>query len=410
MSRYWATAIPARSAILLSTVWLPPKRWPSTPSHVVSRAVLVLALVTCSVEATAQPKAQILTPAPAVTGGAMLVSGYAYDPLAKDSPGIDSLAVWAFPNAQPPGLFLGVAMLGDDRSDFARAFGLPPHFNSMGYNLSVPAGTLMPGTYDLLVVASSSVSPNTAYSTLRITVLPQLLGELKCVSGEIAIRSGDVWLCGPPPSGTAGPQGATGPPGPAGPTGPQGAIGATGTQGPQGLQGPAGPRGADGPAGPQGPTGAQGIQGIQGVAGPQGPAGPTTVSMHYAQSAFLDGRGISVGNEWKDLAVLTVQAGTTTGQTAKVKLDAVVQFAQTTDNTVSFKIVNDEGAESPERSAGRFPVYFNSYTTNTVWTVDVPTGVSQTFRLRAYGSHCCYSDPGFHAWAKGALSAVVLTP
>lgn len=402
MSCHGAAAIPSQPAIPLATA-----PWVSTRRCVLSRALFVLALVACPVQAAAQPQAHILTPAPAVTGGPMLVSGYAYDPLAKNSPGIDSLAVWAFPNAQPPGIFLGVALLGDDRTDFARALGLPTHFNSMGYSLSVPAGTLAAGTYDLLVVASSSVSPNTAYSTLRITLLPQLLGELKCVSGEIAIRSGDVWVCGPPPSGAAGPQGATGPPGPAGPSGPQGA---TGSEGPQGIQGPAGPRGADGPAGPQGATGAQGIQGIQGAAGPQGPAGPTTVSMHYAQSSFLDARGVSVGNEWKDLAVLTVQAGTTIGQTAKIKLDAVVQFAQTTDNTVSFKIVSDDGPESPERSAGRFPVYFNSYTTNTVWTVDVPTGVSQTFRLRAYGSHCCYSDPGFYAWAKGALSAVVVTP
>jgi hypothetical protein len=252
------------------------------------RRVLLLCATLCALSwpVFAQPQAEILTPAPAVNAGPMLVTGYAYDSLARNSPGIRSVSVWAFPNAQPPGIYLGEAVLGDDRTDFARAFGLPANFNTMGYSLTVPAETLAPGTYDLLVFANSSVSAAATYSTLRITVLPQLLGELTCSSGEIPVRVGARWTCAPPPGGPAGPQGEpgatgaqglTGPAGPAGPTGPIGPQGLPGVTGAQGLTGPAGAAGPPGPIGPQGlpgATGAQGLTGPAGAAGPTGPIGP----------------------------------------------------------------------------------------------------------------------------------------
>ncbi len=203
----------------------------------------------------AQPQAQILTPAPAVNAGVMLVSGYAYDPQATSSPGIEKVEVWAYPNAQPPGIFLGIANLGEDRTDFARAFGLPSHFNAMGYALQVPEGTLAPGTYDLLIMALSSVSPRAVFMTQRITVLPQLLGELTCRGGQTVFYTGSQWTCA---DQAVGPQGAEGPVGPPGPVGPAGPVGPVGAPGPAGPPGPVGPTGPVGPVGAPGPTGPPG--------------------------------------------------------------------------------------------------------------------------------------------------------
>ena len=91
------------------------------------RALLIssVMLVGVCAPALAQVQIGILTPAAAVTDGPMLISGYAYDPRATVSAGVQQVEVWAFRDALPPGIFLGIATLGQDRTDFARAFGLP---------------------------------------------------------------------------------------------------------------------------------------------------------------------------------------------------------------------------------------------------------------------------------------------
>jgi hypothetical protein len=74
-------------------------------------------------------------------------------------------------------------------------------------------------------------------------VLPQLLGELSCLSNQMPLWNGSNWTC------TASPRGADGAAGPQGPPGPAGSQGATGPAGPQGPTGPQGPAGSQGPSG-----------------------------------------------------------------------------------------------------------------------------------------------------------------
>lgn len=127
----------------------------------------------------AQVQIGILTPAAAGTDGPMLISGYAYDPRATTSAGTQQVEVWAFPDARPPGIFLGLATLGQDRSGFVRAFGLASRFNNMGYVLTVPVRTLALGAYDVLPMVPSSVDAAGGRSAqMRIKVLRSLVGEL----------------------------------------------------------------------------------------------------------------------------------------------------------------------------------------------------------------------------------------
>ena len=342
-------------------------------------------LFLCTPQVLAQVQIGVLTPAAAVTSGPMLISGYAYDPRATASAGVQQVEVWAFPDARPPGIFLGMATLGQDRSDFARAFGLPSHFNDMGYVLTVPAGTLVPGTYDLLLMAPSSVDAAGSRSTqMRIKVLPSLLGELSCLVGQVPLWNGSGWICA---DAHRGADGATGPPGPAGVVGPAGPRGDTGPVGPQG------------PIGPQGQPGPDGPQGLTGPTGPQGPSAP--VAIGYAQSTFTDVRGTAITSGWTDVAVLTIQVGANLGGTALVKLDGVVQLSDAVDTNCYWKIVGDGGGESPEMRAGPFPLYLGNSTGSVTWVVSVPTGTTQTFRLKATGTSSAYTP-----FAKGALSAV----
>ena len=201
----------------------------------------------------AQVQIGILTPAAAVTSGPMLISGYAYDPRATTSAGVQQVEIWAFPDARPRACSSALPRSEQARSDFARAFGLPAHFSSMGYVLTVPAGTLSPGTYNLLIMAPSSVdaaggNPRRCASRCFRRCWANChasLTKCRCGTGPGGCAPTLHWA-----DGATGPQG---PPGGIGPMGPAGPQGATGLVGPQGHQGPTGPQGAVGPQGLQGP-------------------------------------------------------------------------------------------------------------------------------------------------------------
>jgi hypothetical protein len=232
---------------------------------------LVLGLgIVASVQA--QPRVEILTPAAAVSGEVpMVVAGWAYDPRAPLDPGIADVTVYAYPNAQPPGILLGHATLGLDRADFARSFGLASNFNTMGYALTVPVGMLAPGTYDLLVIPTSSLDGSQVWTHLVIAVLQDGLAALDCASGQVPVWNGAEWGCADPgagPPGASGATGATGDPGATGATGVTGAAGATGTTGAQGHTGATGPTGTTGDVGGTGATGAAGVTGATGATGP----------------------------------------------------------------------------------------------------------------------------------------------
>ena len=87
----------------------------------------------------------------------ILVSGWAIDRWAAGGSGIDAVHVWAYPIVggvyQAP-KFVGMATLGVPRGDVAAAFGMP-QVQASGYVLS---GTLLPGDYDVVVFARSTVS------------------------------------------------------------------------------------------------------------------------------------------------------------------------------------------------------------------------------------------------------------
>jgi hypothetical protein len=121
------------------------------------------------------------------------------------------------------------------------------------------------------------------------------------------------------------------------------------------------------------------------------------VVIGYAQSNFADIRGTTITGAWTDIATLTISVGAGTGSTATVKLDGSLQFSDTSDTDCYWKIVSDAGDESPE-----FRWRYNAATGSVTWASTVPTGVTQTFRLKAFGIQMGAYTPR----AKGTLTAV----
>jgi N-acetylneuraminic acid mutarotase len=96
-----------------------------------------------------------------------VLSGWAIDRGAVASgPGVDAVAVYAYPSDGSASVFLGWATYGSARSDIGQAFG--SHFTNSGYSLTIDG--LTPGmTYTLVAYAHSSVTAT--YSQERSAVV-----------------------------------------------------------------------------------------------------------------------------------------------------------------------------------------------------------------------------------------------
>ncbi len=170
------------------------------------------------------------------------VGGYTLDTAAAAGTGIGVVDLWAWPKPVGAPIYLGQAALGLERLDVAATHG--PQFPLSGFVRTVTT-PLAPGSYTLGAAAFSiSTGLFAIFDFVDVTVVPPgtTLGNLSCVSGQVAQWTGTDWTCtaavGPKgDTGTAGPQGPAGPAGATGPAGPDGAQGAQGGQGGQGAQG-----------------------------------------------------------------------------------------------------------------------------------------------------------------------------
>jgi glucose/arabinose dehydrogenase len=98
--------------------------------------------------------------------GPFLVAGWAIDAGAPEGTGVAAVHVWAYPADGAPPIFLGAAADGGERPDVAAIHG--ERFRRSGYGLIV---SLPPGTYDLAVVAWSTVRGTFApAATVRVRV------------------------------------------------------------------------------------------------------------------------------------------------------------------------------------------------------------------------------------------------
>lgn len=103
------------------------------------------------------------------TAGNFTVAGWAADLASTTDGGVGAVHVWAYPNpgSGAAAMFLGAASMGVSRPDVGAAFGA--RFSSTGFVLD---GALVPGTYDVVAFAHSSVAGvfNNSQTT-RIQVL-----------------------------------------------------------------------------------------------------------------------------------------------------------------------------------------------------------------------------------------------
>lgn len=105
------------------------------------------------------PQVVIDLPAPDVTAPAsqpLVLAGWAIDTDAGTATGVDTLHVWAYPADGGAPIFVGVAGYGGRRPDVAAIYG--DRFRDSGYGILVYG--LPPGSYDLAVFASSTVTGN----------------------------------------------------------------------------------------------------------------------------------------------------------------------------------------------------------------------------------------------------------
>jgi hypothetical protein len=127
--------------------------------------------VTVTVHApVSNPAMSVDTPtANANVTGSFRVDGWAIDLGAPVGAGVDAVHVWAIPAGGGSAMFVGVAELGGPRSDIGALFGAA--FASSGFSLTVVAGAIAPGQYDLLVYAHSTVTGTfNQVRVVRITV------------------------------------------------------------------------------------------------------------------------------------------------------------------------------------------------------------------------------------------------
>jgi hypothetical protein len=118
------------------------------------------------------PQVMIDLPTPSVAADAaqpLVLAGWAIDTDAEAGTGVDTVHVWAYPAGGGAPLFVGAAGYGGPRPDVAAIFG--ERFRDSGYGILVYG--LPPGSYDLAVFASSTVSRDFVPAKLvRVTVRP----------------------------------------------------------------------------------------------------------------------------------------------------------------------------------------------------------------------------------------------
>lgn len=99
----------------------------------------------------------------------LVLAGWAIDTDAGAGTGVDAVHVWAYPTGGGAPLFVGAAGYGGRRPDVAAIFG--DRFRDSGYGILVYG--LPPGSYDLAVFASSTVTGDFAPArVVRVTVRP----------------------------------------------------------------------------------------------------------------------------------------------------------------------------------------------------------------------------------------------
>ncbi len=98
------------------------------------------------------------------------VSGWAVDPAAADrnGSGVTFVHVWAYPDGGDPPVFLGAAEAGLPRPDVAVFLG--PSADRTGFDL--PAASLTPVSYTLVVFAGSVAGPPYFSQAQRLTIAP----------------------------------------------------------------------------------------------------------------------------------------------------------------------------------------------------------------------------------------------
>lgn len=119
---------------------------------------------------TSNPRMSLDVPrSGSTTAGNFTVAGWAADLGSTTDGGVGAVHVWAYPNpgSGAAAMFLGAASMGVSRPDVGAAFGA--RFSSTGFVLD---GALVPGTYDVVAFAHSSVAGVFNNSqTARIQVL-----------------------------------------------------------------------------------------------------------------------------------------------------------------------------------------------------------------------------------------------
>ena len=99
----------------------------------------------------------------------LVLAGWAIDTDADAGTGVDTVHVWAYPTGGGAPIFVGAAGYGGRRPDVAAVFG--DRFRDSGYGILVYG--LAPGSYDLAVFASSTVSGGFVPAKLvRVTLRP----------------------------------------------------------------------------------------------------------------------------------------------------------------------------------------------------------------------------------------------
>lgn len=226
-------------------------------------ALLLAALLCCTVAATASANDKPLVTAASATETSIRIEGRGFLPRGQRN--------------EPPIVLLGWTGGTFKRLDVTSAT------SDTTVVATLPEG-IAPGTYRVWV-----------QEWRRVNERDRRTGRLEPDQSWAII---DVTVGAVGPQGPQGPQGltgATGPAGPAGPMGPQGATGAMGPAGPTGPEGPQGPQGLQGPEGPQGPQ------------GPQGPAGGTVAlpDPDLAAAITEEIQPINVGDmPWIELTTL----------------------------------------------------------------------------------------------------------
>jgi hypothetical protein len=116
-----------------------------------------------------QPRMWVDLPAQnsVIPGSSVVIAGWALDLGAAQGTGVDTLHIYAYPKATNLPVFLGTAVLGDQRPDVGGFFG-QGRFNGSGFHLIT---TLAPGDYTIVVYSHSVVANDfNAAQAVAVTV------------------------------------------------------------------------------------------------------------------------------------------------------------------------------------------------------------------------------------------------